>query len=773
MYPVAPSTILLTVESLILATIVALIVIRRTLQERTVPLLLLYAVLAAAWVLGQVIVSLGRSDGWWVEPTIQRIALYGTFVLSVVLLVLSRSLLLVQRPAWPWWAAGLIWLGTLVALDITAMTWSVEVLPGLQLDLVVLVLFGLGILVCNVLCWIWIVRSRAQAHPLHRNRVSYWPVVLLLSAAGSAIVLAGQYRLGMAIQALSAPVAAYVVLTRRLPGVRQSARWLLGYLIAAVLTVVLYAGGAIGIQSVFHDLPAHGALIANTCLALLLALFFHPLRTLVQRLIVRLIPGRGYDPVRTLDEYGDRVGNVIDLGSLAEIVSAVTGEVLQVDRVALLIVRAQDPEGTELSLYGVGSQDTPPLPQDSLSAESPIVHFFLEERRPITLYEVNLLPALRDAPDSERRWLIDLGMEVYVPICSQDEWLGLLALGAKRAPDRYIAEDLDLLRTLAEQTAVPLENARLVEDMRQYCTDLHRAYTTLTQNHDQLEQTYTNLESTNSGLQESDWLKSRFVRAVTHELRIPFANVDLALQLIERHGTDNWVPDQTEQLRQIKADVGQARQMVDNLVTFATLVSREEETVKEDIVLADLIAAALRPLEAQVADKNIELEIALPADLPPVPGERERLGDAIYQLTHNAIQYTPEGGSIWIHSRLENQILYLEVQDTGPGIPADQLDALQRQFAGAAGPTSGGMGLGLAIVHMIVDAHGGKVYVQSEWESGDVEIGDKRGGSAFGFCLPMVGDRVEDLILPAPEDEDPEQATNELKPTPESEEDEP
>ena len=128
---VDPPTIVLIVESLILLTIIALIIIRRTLQERTVSLLLLYAILSVGWTLGQVSVSLGWADRWWVEPTVKRVALYGALALSVVLLRLSRSLLRIQRPSWPWWVAGLIWLGTVVALDVTATTWSVEILSGL------------------------------------------------------------------------------------------------------------------------------------------------------------------------------------------------------------------------------------------------------------------------------------------------------------------------------------------------------------------------------------------------------------------------------------------------------------------------------------------------------------------------------------------------------------------------------------------------------------------------------------------------------------------
>jgi hypothetical protein len=101
-----------------------------------------------------------------------------------------------------------------------------------------------------------------------------------------------------------------------------------------------------------------------------------------------------------------------------------------------------------------------------LSQTSPIAQYLAEGIKPLTQYEIDILPEYRSAPVPERYWLHSLEMEVYVPIRDKDNLVGIFAFGRKESGETYSDQDLDVLMTVANQTTVVLQNARLVSDLR-------------------------------------------------------------------------------------------------------------------------------------------------------------------------------------------------------------------------------------------------------------------------------------------------------------------
>ena len=724
--------IMLVVECVLYFLIAAVALKRSDLQERATRALILYAAVSCLWVLGEVSWRLGWLDFLNAYAYIlERVPSYEVLLLSLLFLHLSRSFLRLEGTGRGWWALGVAWIAAVVVLNQNLLAlpevlwtgngWAIQ---RQQLGFGALV-FGWGVFMDGATLLTARAYRRTQ-QPLHRNRITYWPLALGSTVAGAVLVFAGRELLGSGFYLLGTLSAAYVVLTYRLPDVRQMARRTVSYLIITLLTVVIYTAGFMAMQYLFQAVPGYSPLLAGAAMALILAIFFQPLLSLVQRLVNRFIFGVGYDPSHTLREYSMSVSNILELEHLATVAVSLISEAMEIQRGALFVVHYEKGENGEedgngyFRLRGVRGMGED-LPPGVLSADSPVAGYLCQERHPLTQYDIDLLPRFQATSAEERTWLSGLDMDVYVPIYAKGEWIGLLALGPKVSGDRYFDDDLALLSTLADQTAVALENARLVED-------LIRA-------HDDLGQAYAALNQANRRLQELDKLKSAFIGVITHELRTPFANIVFSLELLERYGQKNLTPELREQqeqlLEQLTGGITSARTMVDNLVTFATFLSKQGELRLAWLDFGQVIQGSLLPLKFLAESKPITLQAEVPEELPPLHGDRDRLADAIYHLVHNAIKFTEAGGEVWVRCQATAYRVRFEVQDTGVGVPSGKLPTLWEDFTQMADPLRRGvegLGLGLALVKYIVNAHGGDVWAQSE----------EGVGSTFGFHIPLV-----------------------------------
>jgi signal transduction histidine kinase len=320
-------------------------------------------------------------------------------------------------------------------------------------------------------------------------------------------------------------------------------------------------------------------------------------------------------------------------------------------------------------------------------------------------------------PAEEHRWLSDLNVDLFVPICTKEKWTGLFALGPKPGAAQFNEQDLSLLSTLADQTVVALENARLVADLE-------------TANRNRAE-AYKALEKANQELRELDELKSSFIGVITHEMRTPFANIGFSIQIIERLGLDHLTPDQKEQFNQLKSGVDLASGLVNNLVTLAEFLNNQVKLRLERLTFRDVLRETIVPLKKMADEKRLEFKVDLMGEMLPLSADRKLLTTAVYHLVHNAIKFTKPGGKVWVSCWTTAEAIYFDVKDTGVGIPAEKLSSMWSEFGQMADSFkrgAEGLGLGLALVKFVIAAHGGEIWAESK--EGE--------GSVFGFQIPLT-----------------------------------
>ncbi|HET6569105.1 MAG TPA: ATP-binding protein, partial [Rhodothermales bacterium] len=136
-------------------------------------------------------------------------------------------------------------------------------------------------------------------------------------------------------------------------------------------------------------------------------------------------------------------------------------------------------------------------------------------------------------------------------------------------------------------------------------------------------------------------------------------------------------------------------------------------------------------LRLPFSQSGVALEVNLPAQLPPISGDPEQLGWVVTNLVGNALRHTPEGGRVRVTAREEEDRIHVAVSDTGSGIPRESLEIIFDKFVQVKGTMApGSAGLGLSIAKTVIEAHGGRIWAESE-------LGN---GSTFHFTVPLFAE---------------------------------
>jgi signal transduction histidine kinase len=695
-------------------------VARRGLREPVVRLLVLYLILAFLWELGAILIN--RSIFPFLNQDITRLyPLFGALILAILFLGVSSAFLNTPIKIRNWIILGL-------ALCLLSLLLATHVLPIPRIPLtlgaipfyrrrVIQVILLLGwILITGRTMQLILSAYRLANRPLHKNRVVFWALSVLIAFVGDMLIFPGFHQGGL-LHLLSGCIAGYVLISHNLADVVQLGLRGFSYLMISLLAAVVYAIGFLTLQNVLKTSPGLKSMETSLVLGGILAFIFNPLIILLIRRMDRVVHGLRYDPSGTVREYSQSISNIVNLDFLAKTALSLLGKTFHTGRTYLFLVDEEKVAGQgffNLRMVKAADENAQVEPI-RMSADSPAAAFFSQARLPLAQYDLDLLPQFKDTPPEDRSWFTGLEVDMYVPICTKTQWIGLFILGPKSTRERYFDEDLVLLTTLADQTAVALENARLFSNLVKVNQDLVQAQRAL--------------EEANQHLREIDELKSAFIGVITHEMRTPLANIAFSLQLLGMYGKD-MNPEQREQLGQLNLGVKQARSLVENLITFATFLNKQAVITPEPLDFGMLIKDTLIPLEELACEKEVLLKVDIMGELLPVNGDRKHLAIAIYQLVHNSIKFNRPKGRVWVTCWSTSNALYFDVKDTGVGVARSKLATLWSGFTQAADPLRRGLeglGLGLALVKNIVAAHGGQVWADS-WEGK---------GSVFGFQIPL------------------------------------
>ncbi|HQE19603.1 MAG TPA: response regulator, partial [Aggregatilineales bacterium] len=203
-------------------------------------------------------------------------------------------------------------------------------------------------------------------------------------------------------------------------------------------------------------------------------------------------------------------------------------------------------------------------------------------------------------------------------------------------------------------------------------------------------------------------IKDRFLQIAAHDLRTPVHNITLAVDLLNRHyqRTNCEIPQFDSIMRTMQNSLNVMRSIVNDFLDMQAIRSGSIELALQPVRLNDLVQSVLEQYEQYGRQKNIDLRVSLDPDLPPSLGDPDRLAQVIANLVSNAIKFSPPGSVVGIRTRQVMRRQLLEVADSGPGIPQEEMPLLFQEFARLSPQPTGGeksSGVGLSIAKHLVE----------------------------------------------------------------------
>jgi len=301
--------------------------------------------------------------------------------------------------------------------------------------------------------------------------------------------------------------------------------------------------------------------------------------------------------------------------------------------------------------------------------------------------------------DAYRRALAALAYRsaIIVALAARGQIFGAITLATAESGRRYGRADLAVAEELARRASAAIDNARLYRQA-----------------------------------QEANRLKDEFLSIVSHELRTPLAAI-LGWVRVLRVDTGERAARAIDTIERS----GRAQEkLIEDLLDASRMITGRLRLDMHRVDFTPIVEAALETVGPAAEAKGVSLDVALAPSSVTVFGDADRLQQVVWNLLSNAVKFTPAGGSVVVRSAVARDVVEVVVSDTGTGITADFLPYVFdrfRQAEPAASRGRGGLGLGLAIVRHLVEAHGGNVAVASPGEGR---------GATFTVTLPLAEARL-------------------------------
>ncbi|MDP6823076.1 MAG: ATP-binding protein [Dehalococcoidia bacterium] len=471
-------------------------------------------------------------------------------------------------------------------------------------------------------------------------------------------------------------------------------------MVYTILSSVIFAvyGATFGLVWLFaRNLSTTAGIITAVATVIVVSVLVQPVLGRLQRVIDKVFFRERYDRLVSLLELSETTRDISEFKPLANGLIGVVRRTMQADWVAMIL---PDQTGDEF----VSMADSRPSASEiCVTRGSTLATWFTRNQIPLRGVDVDTDPYLQAMSDAERTALHESNANLLVPMLAKGELTGIVALGPKVAGEDYTEDDISFLSSVADQSAMVIENSRM------YSVEMERL--------DELERL--------------DSLKSNLLLTVSHELKSPLTAIKTAADLLDATEPQPETPPEEgarpsprgRLLRTLKSGVDRLERLTQESLDYAAMQSANLELNMVAMDLDEIVEEASGLLAPAMRSRNQKFALNVADDASKVTADPARVERIVTNLLSNAHKFTPAGGSITVDIFSEDEARIIRISDTGEGIPSEEQELVFSPYyrsANADGRQHGGTGLGLSIARYLAELHGGALDLESEVGAGSV-----------------------------------------------------
>lgn len=488
----------------------------------------------------------------------------------------------------------------------------------------------------------------------------------------------------------------YIILRYRLLDIRFAVRRGTIRIFLAAFTYGMFHLVTWAMIRAFGSVWARPALIVGIFIAIAFVLVLPLVEKGVIKLTNRYLYASIYNAQKTLRSLTHTLTTIVDAEKISALITETAQSVLDVEYTAIFV---QEPAGQGYHLVrsaGVEKKkDAPRAIRDGFFTE-----WIRDFKKAVVKDELPFMALEQSKKGAEKftraqKYMEKIQGEVCIPFVVKRDLVGFLLLGAKRSRDAFTKEDIELLETLGNQAAVAIENALLYEHMEEIVA----------------EQT-KEIKEKNVHLEKLLAMRSQFLDIASHQLRTPISVIKGYVSMLREGDYDTAPPAEKEDVLRAIAEKTEKLSNIVRDILYASELDTGEFVVKEQDLAVFPIAPYLEKVihahKDEASAKNISLTFDAREEDIRVRASERYLEVVFDNMITNALHYTPEDGTIRVRINPLQEVVRIEVADTGIGIPQEDQPGLFEKFKRGSNANSvytDGSGLGLFIIKEFMDAH--------------------------------------------------------------------
>lgn len=311
--------------------------------------------------------------------------------------------------------------------------------------------------------------------------------------------------------------------------------------------------------------------------------------------------------------------------------------------------------------------------------------------------------------------------------------LGVMMVGTAHHRT-FTPGELQLLRTVAHQVSLAIDKAQLYAQVSMHAEELEGIVQARTK---MLNEAIKELSIALEKAKEADRVKSLLLSTVSHELRTPLATIKGNTSMLRTHHQQIGPEDLVEHLGDIEEETDKLTDLISSLLEMSRIDAGILRIQPHPFEIVDVLQSTVHAAQMRMPNRRVSLRVAEAFEDRLALGDARRVDQIVANLMNNAAKYSEADAPIDVFLRQDNDMLVVSIKDCGKGIEPKYLEHIFDRFyqIGNTGDSSrDGVGLGLSICKGLVDAHGGKIWVESTLGS----------GSTFSFSLPIA--QMEEVV---------------------------